>query len=233
MEELKTAVFRSARNLPDLCAEFFALIVGLRRAIQFDNADQLRSKITRAFSSMKKEGLRRGIPEEELKEAQYILTAFIDETILISRWPHRDDWQDSPLQLEYFETFVAGEEVFDKLDKVRQNAAAKAELLEVYYSCLALGFQGRMSALPDGDQRLRTLLDEVWRDLQRVKTGEALAFAPAAIPTDRVAPKRGKDLDMRIVAAAFVGTFLILILLLNLILGGSGGGVARSLTGLL
>ena len=37
----------------------------------------------------------------------------------------------------------AGERFFERLDKVRRAGEGKAELLEIYYLCMALGFEGK------------------------------------------------------------------------------------------
>jgi len=230
--ELRTASFRMAQNLPGLCAEIFALIIGLRRAIDFDNPDLLKKRIGQTFDTMFREGERLGITREDLEASKYILTAFLDETILVSRWPHKAQWRESPLQLEYFGTHVAGEEVFNKLKVARTNASEKADLLEVYYTSLALGFKGVMVAYPDGDQRLKTLIHEVWQDLQRVRPSTAPALSPVGLPRDKAAPVKGSDLNLWLFAGVMVASLVVLIIGLDVVLGMNASGIRSSLLNL-
>jgi len=230
--ELRTASFRMAQNLPGLCAEIFALIIGLRRAIEFDNPDLLKRKISQTFDTMFREGERLGISRSDLEESKYILTAFLDETILVSRWPHKAQWRESPLQLEYFGTHVAGEEVFNKLKAARANASEKADLLEVYYTCLALGFKGIMVAYPDGEQRLKTLIHEVWQDLQRVRPGAVPALSPVGLPRDKAAPVKGSDLNLWLLAGVMAVSIVVLIFGLDVVLGMNAQSVRSALLNL-
>jgi type VI secretion system protein ImpK len=84
-----------------------------------------------------------GQGEREIEDAKYALIALLDETVLSIAGPCRDHWIGSPLQLEYFGTNVAGEEFYRRLDKLLLEAESMNEVLEVYYLCLSLGFEGK------------------------------------------------------------------------------------------
>jgi type VI secretion system protein ImpK len=52
------------------------------------------------------------------------------------------EWMSNPLQLKYFGEHLAGESFFAKLNKLRQGGEKNLDLLELYYTCLQLGFEG-------------------------------------------------------------------------------------------
>ena len=68
-------------------------------------------------------------------------TAVVDETVMLSELPARDEWLSSPLQLRYFDEVTAGEEFYNRIDLLRM--ARKHNVLEVYWLCLAFGFKGK------------------------------------------------------------------------------------------
>jgi hypothetical protein len=64
-----------------------------------------------------------------------------DETILKhTTWKHHNAWDALPLQLEYYQTRNAGEEFFERLERLRPEQHA---VREIYYICLGLGFSGQ------------------------------------------------------------------------------------------
>jgi type VI secretion system protein ImpK len=68
------------------------------------------------FESFELRAKNQGLDIEDVTTAKYGLAAFIDETVLNSPWPYKDRWADNPLQLNYFGTYLAGENFFDKLE---------------------------------------------------------------------------------------------------------------------
>ena len=73
----------------------------------------------------------------------YIMAIFLDEYVLHSSWEGRLGWMGRSLQLELFGEHIGGEVFFNQLSQLRQNPHAEIDLLEIYYLCLHLGFQGK------------------------------------------------------------------------------------------
>lgn len=111
-------------------------------------------------------------PPEAVQEALFAVCAFVDEMILTSSWPGRSEWLRRPLQRERFHTLNAGEEFYTHLEALcRQDAAllpettwdeapaspCPREVLEVYVTCLALGFRGRYYT-PEGQKNLDAVI---------------------------------------------------------------------------
>ncbi len=115
-------------------------------------------------------------PPEVVHETLFAVCAFVDEMILTSSWPGRAEWFRRPLQRERFHTVNAGEEFYTRLNALcRQEAAPPTafaeepweemtsslcprELLEVYATCLALGFRGRYYT-PEGQKDLDSIIE--------------------------------------------------------------------------
>jgi type VI secretion system protein ImpK len=124
-------------------------------------------------------------------EAQYVMAAAADEIFLTTDWPGRDAWLGMLLERAMFDTQIAGEELFRRLDKLLLNRTGiNAELGAVYFMALSLGFEGQFRgtdplALRSYRQRLYRFVFQ--RDVSRV-TGVLVPqpyehIAPAARPT--------------------------------------------------
>jgi len=94
------------------------------------------------------QALAAGYSSDDVKLASFACVAFLDESVLNSQNPIFADWLRKPLQEELFGTHVAGETFFQHLQQLlgRPDSHDLADLLEVHYLCLVLGFGGRYSA---------------------------------------------------------------------------------------
>lgn len=112
---------------------------------------------------------------EAISEAKYAFCALMDEIILSSDFSIREDWERAPLQLRLFGEHLAGERFFDKLETLRLDPVANLEALEVYYTCLLLGFQGRY--LLEGTEKLNYLISRIGQEIAHARGGKA-EFSP-------------------------------------------------------
>ncbi len=135
----------SIRTNPLLeCAEpIFSLLAVFTKGDRGASLElEYREKILAGFDTMERLAFERQIGSTALRDAKYALAAYIDEAVLSSDWPGRLEWMGRPLQLELFGDHLAGEGFFERLTQLRQGGEANADLLELFYTCLQLGFEG-------------------------------------------------------------------------------------------
>ena len=138
----------NSENLALIFQEVLTATVRLRSNRQaVSDAETFRANTREALRLADTEGRRRGYSDAELQLARFAVVAFLDESILNSRNPVFADWPRKPLQEELFGTHMAGEVFFQNLEKLitRNDSNDLADVLEVYYLCLLLGFGGRYS----------------------------------------------------------------------------------------
>jgi len=164
------------KNLPELSTEILLAVMRLRTSSDIGDFDTFHASIQKLFQSFEKRCKDRGIDVDDVSTAKYALAAFLDETVLNSRWPYKDRWADNPLQLDYFGTYLAGEIFYDKVEDLRARAESKADLLEVYYMCLLLGFRGKYGV--SGQEKLRSLIENIAAELNRVKPAVSRDLSP-------------------------------------------------------
>jgi len=113
---------------------------------------------------------------EDIDDSKFALAAFIDETVASSPWKQKGVWLSRTLQDELFDTTNAGEEFFDKLKELQSNPSERTSLLEVYYLCLVLGFEGKYKIL--GKEQRHSLITEVGHDLKLSKLSGRNILSP-------------------------------------------------------
>ena len=96
-----------------------------------------------------------GAPTESYFEAQYIMAAFADEVFIQMDWEGNRTWTSNLLESALFQSHVAGEVFFEKLDRLLADRdPGDKSLAAIYLNILSLGFQGKYYGQPD-DGRLR------------------------------------------------------------------------------
>jgi type VI secretion system protein ImpK len=81
---------------------------------------------------------------EFYKEAQYVMVALADEIFLNTEWEGRRHWVSNLLETKIFQSHVAGELIFQKLERLLQDRdPVYRDLGAVYLMALSLGFRGK------------------------------------------------------------------------------------------
>jgi type VI secretion system protein ImpK len=154
-----------------VCADALNLAAQLNTAVDLPTPDVFRQRIDHLFDNM-----RRSKPPtialQDVNDAVYALAAFIDEQVLRSPWQGRQQWMARPLQLIYFGESTAGEGFFQRMQALQADTS-RSHVLEIYYLCLALGFQGQYAM---ADKELSAIQADV---------GQTVARRPSAWPCRR------------------------------------------------
>jgi type VI secretion system protein ImpK len=222
----KTTPEAAPVTLSKACERAFSLILTLIQGRDFGDVQQLRANVGSMFAAVERDARSVGILAEDLQSARFALTAFIDEAIARSDWFGKRDWAQRPLALEYFSTNNAGDEFFTRLDALRLQPEARIGVLEVYYTCLALGFEGKY-ALADPHQ-LRALIDSLARDLERIR-GRVIDLSPHWAPPDELMERVKKELPVWAVTLTCAAVLFVIFVVLNFLSHSNAEEVVRSL----
>jgi type VI secretion system protein ImpK len=205
------------------------LILGatLRTAADCGDAEKLRLRLVDMFQEAEREGERLDISRENLREARYAVAAYLDEMIMNSSWSEKEQWASRPLQYEFFNTQVAGVEFFHRIEALRRALPLNTDLLEIYYLCLTLGFEGKYTIV--GREKRKLLIDEIAREIQ-AKRGERSVLSPHGHRPEENINVLKRDLLPWIAA----GVSLAVVLLFKLVLSSQMSSFAEdTLQGLL
>ena len=214
--------------------EVFTAVVRLRynRQAVLD-ADTFRAQMRQALRVAEQEARSRGSSAEDVKQVIFAVVAFLDESVLTSRNPVFVNWPRLPLQAELFGHQLAGEIFFQELQKSlnRSDSQETADLLEVYYLCMLLGFKGRYAA--GGD--LRSVMAATQEKIRRIR-GPIGALSPrGAIPADAVRMIQTDRVSRWLGRAALItaGSVLLLFILYKLVLMSGASSLSALAAGFL
>ncbi|HEX9869689.1 MAG TPA: DotU/TssL family secretion system protein [Candidatus Tectomicrobia bacterium] len=148
--------------------------------------EQVRRDIAALLEQEKAAAKRQGLLERDYQDACFAVVAWADETILKhSSWEHHHDWNALPLQMEQFQTRNAGEEFFERLERLRPE---QKQVREVYYLCLGLGFSGQYFLGMEDELKLHHIRHEQAQHLalpaEDVQNIDKLTPQPYQVPTD-------------------------------------------------
>jgi type VI secretion system protein ImpK len=191
-------------------AEVLMLAVSFPHSPSMGSAADLRQRLQVALDNMVGKGRAAGIEEQDLADMRYAVVAFLDEQILKSNWPGRNDWMSQPLQLVLFNQYTAGEHFFNRLRGLLGEG--RADAIAAYQLCLALGFRGQFGSGADPTALsgfAQAALQQVSRSLPRSDK-----LGPHAIPAERAG--RVKTSNAPLIAFAAGGLFIAVALLIGL-----------------
>ena len=192
-------------------ADVLSLTTQLSSSGDLPSFEVLQRRLESLFEQMAAKGRELGIADTDLADMRYALVAFVDEQLLKSPWPGREQWMGRPLQLVYYGENTAGEGFFTKMDQLTREPS-RAIVLEVFFLCLSLGFQGVYAVRADKDA-LNAMVER-----SAALLGRTLPSADVISPNGRateVGRGRGK-VDAPLIAlgaaclVAAVGAFIVL-----------------------
>jgi type VI secretion system protein ImpK len=212
---------RRPENLALIYQEVLTAIERLRANRQgVTDANAFRHHTREALKNAYAQATQAAYPADDVKYAAFATVAFLDESVLNSQNPIFTDWLRKPLQEELFGTHIAGETFFQNLQVLlgRQDSPDLADILEVHYLCMLLGFGGRYSAGNRGE--LTQVLQMTADKIRRIR-GRMGPLSPAwALPNDKV--PSGKDPLVRklsILAIACASLMVVLFVIYKVVLG--------------
>jgi type VI secretion system protein ImpK len=196
------------------CGEVLSVGAQLAEAPGLPAPDILKRRIGTLLEDMDRRGLDLGIDKRDLDEAKYAIVAFIDEQLFRAPWEGRQEWMLEPLQLIYFNENTAGEGFFVRLEALEADPA-KLHVLEVYYLCLALGFQGKFAVR--GGEGVAPLMERLLGLLSRgMPHGDALS--PHGAPQDTRRGGGPREVPVLFVAGGLVALAVVIAIVLKLLL---------------
>ncbi|MFN0151292.1 MAG: type IVB secretion system protein IcmH/DotU [bacterium] len=211
-------------SLADAAGSLLSLIFVLRGTTDLDALPDLRGKVERVFAEFRSRARDLGAPAPDIEDGSYALAALVDETLLNANWAGRSAWQMNSFAKQYCNDEFVGLGFFDKLAQVRRTPG-REHVVEVFYYCLASGFQGKLVEEP---ARITDLLDELSKEVSSSEKALAPHGAPAA---EHGALEPIRQFPWPVVVVTFVFLPLLVWLISWHALNGQAGRIVRALSG--
>ncbi len=191
---------RHSAMLLDLMHEGFYLLFLLKNGSGPVHEETFLERITKFLGSFEHDAQQVRAEAQDIDAAKYAFCAAVDEIILASPFPVRQQWERRPLQLVLFGDQLAGQHFFDRLEELRAKGAVRLQALQVFHMCLLLGFQGKYAI--DGAEKLNYLTARLGDEIAHMK-GKSRGFAPRAERPDQIVHKHRSDVPLWVVCSVF------------------------------
>lgn len=175
----------------------YLLLFGRTPSYQQRTFADIRAEIESLLEQQKERVKQHDIAVSDYENARFAVVAWVDELILRYTYGSNRDlyeqWKRAPLQVTLYNTAKAGEEFFERFERL--NPAQK-EIYEIYHLCLCLGFRGRYYDEAQ-DHKLRELRRESAQHLpipvldvyDIEKTRERVTPQPYTVPPPQPQPR--------------------------------------------
>ena len=106
------------------------------------------------------------------------------------------------LQLEFFGEHVGGESFFKHLDAIRKGGEAFVDVLEVYYVCLQLGFEGMYRLR--GLEQLMALQVDLRSQIEGHRKYTDNRLSPYGVPSEGIIAQMRREIPYWVIATVTV-----------------------------
>jgi len=208
---------RSRHDLVSLAGPVFELLLKLQAGL-IPPSNEVRPSIKGLLDELDQRGAVLRYSPNQIQSVKFALAAFADEVVLTAAFPLRDEWEKFPLQLEYFHEHLAGVKFFERLNELIKNIETEADVLEVYYVCMLLGFKGQYKVYME--DKLHGVMETTARELLRVGRLQQSDLSPHWKVNDQPPPpaRPGIPIWMPIGAGVLVIFVALVFVVLSLLL---------------
>lgn len=141
-----------------------SLATQLRNSGSHPDPDSLFSHISQEINNFEAAARRGGARPEGVLASRYVLCTFLDEIVLATPWGNQSNWVSRTLLNAFHKEGWGGEKFYQILDRLLQEPQVNINSLELCYTCLSLGFEGKLRVQEGG----RTELDRIQTNLYNV-----------------------------------------------------------------
>lgn len=99
--------------------------------------------------------------------SSYVLCAGLDEAVLSTPWGNQSEWAHHSLLVTLHREASGGERFFELLERISQDPSRYLDLMELQYLCLAFGFAGKFQMQERGEDRLRSIHQNLYRAIRQ------------------------------------------------------------------
>jgi type VI secretion system protein ImpK len=207
-------------DLVHIATPVLELIMQIRAGI-VQPSNSLRDTMDTLLKQLEQDAEASGYRESMAQSAKFALAAFADETVLTATFPLRSEWEKYPLQLEYFGEQLAGVKYYDRLEELMKSPEENADVIEVYYLCLLVGYKGKYKIY--FEDQLKGVIDRVADCLRRANRLRSGGLSPHWRATDQpqLLTNQGIPTWAKISGAAGVGLVALFYLVFSVSLHSS------------
>jgi type VI secretion system protein ImpK len=151
----------------------------IRAMVRHSDPTALRDQLLERISRFEKVARNRGASADDIMIARYALCTLVDDAVAATPWGGTAQWANRSLLVTLHQETWGGEKFFQILNKLAEMPAAKIDLLEFFYVCLALGFEGRFRIAENGRAQLDQLRQKVSTIVRAIRGEKEQDLSPS------------------------------------------------------
>ncbi len=200
---------RSGLNpLVNAAATLLAVFDKTRGAMRHPDVAGLHRRLAAEIREFDQKARDLGVKPEIALAARYLLCSVVDEAVLHTPWGDQSAWgQRTLLRIFHGET-SGGEKCFLILDRLLQSPAENADILELFYICLSLGFEGKYRLVNRGRDHLELLRDNLYRTIRNQRGDFERSLSPSWRGLGQVRKNLAEFVPMWVIASVFCAVLL-------------------------
>lgn len=164
--------------LMDAAAPILALVSKLAVSLTQDDVEGLRRRVRAEFAAFEKRAASLDLKPDVLRACHYALCATVDDVASNMPWGANNVWADQSMARLFHTDTSGGDSFFVLLNHLERDPETHGEVLELFYFCLSLGFQGRFRILPEGAAEIAALRGRLYRVMRRRRGEFAAELSP-------------------------------------------------------
>jgi type VI secretion system protein ImpK len=169
------------------------------------DTERFRDGMMDGLRRIRESAARRGYSSGDIDAGNFAVVAFVDEAILTAPEGGAEEWKGKTLCEELYGLRDAGEVFFKRLEalRARPDSQELGEVLEIYYLCLLMGYEGRFGGAAKGEllQLILNLRERIEFILGR-KAELSPDVEPLAVAVQPTAPRDQLGTFVKIFALA-------------------------------
>lgn len=173
-----------------------ALLSQLRATTHHADRPGLQRQLLELIRTFEESARASGVSRPQITAARYLLCTFIDEAIAATPWGADAPAGTRGLLQEFHEDESGAVKVFELLDKLSADAQTHAPLLELFYVCFALGFQGQYAHQVNGRAELDALAGRLLAKIRPAASERTKGTARTLSSQWSGEPRRGPTLSV-------------------------------------
>lgn len=196
-------------RVTEITESVFNALAQIQRMDSAPMPELLHQKLSMYIEQATRAAGKLGFSQQDTDDIKFAMVALIDQVMLSKDGQLREFWLPRMLELRFFNTNVAGDAFFDRLETLRGDTS-RIDALKVYYLCLMFGFRGKYG-IRGGELELADMTDRLRDELIKAKaiTSETSLSPQGPRPYEAIADGRRNLLLVWLSIAAAVSSVLL------------------------
>ena len=146
-----------------------ALVNQLRTSAAHTDPSGLRNAVITEIKAFDTKAKQAGCPADQVQTARYALCSLLDEVVLNTPWGCNSIWSTQGMLITFHKESWGGEKFFQVLNNIISQPGSYLNLLELFYYCLSMGFEGKYKVQEQGQNKLQDVRENLYQVIQRHK----------------------------------------------------------------